>query len=218
MEQQMEQQLPGHHFMITFTVPEQLRRFIRSHQKIAYAALFAASSAALKKLVADDKLVGGDCPGFFGVLHTWGRQLEYHPHIHYIVPGGALKRETGFWHSSRIDFFLPVRALSGIFRAKFRDEMKKAGLFDQINPDVWQIAWNVNSQAVGSSEGILNFVFSDRQSKCRPNGNHWSKPKQMNNEKPEEGVFLSKNYFRHVEIRQINRNFIPDNFPHTCVI
>ena len=158
LEKQMERQLPGHHFMITFTVPEQLRRFIRSHQKIAYAALFAASSAALKKLVADDKLVGGDCPGFFGVLHTWGRQLEYHPHIHYIVPGGALKRETGFWHSSRIDFFLPVRALSEIFRAKFRDEIKKAGLFDQINPDVWQIAWNVNSQAVGSSEGSLKYL------------------------------------------------------------
>jgi len=158
LEKQLERQLPGHHFMITFTVPEQLRRFIRSRQKIAYAALFAASSATLKKLVADDKFVGGDCPGFFGVLHTWGRQLEYHPHIHYIVPGGALNRGTGFWHSSRIDFFLPVRVLSEIFRAKFRDEMKKAGLLDQINPDVWQIAWNVNSQAVGKSEGSLKYL------------------------------------------------------------
>jgi hypothetical protein len=158
LEKQMEHQLPGHHFMITFTVPEQLRRFIRSHQKIAYSALFAASSAALKKLAAEGKFVGGDCPGFFGVLHTWGRQLEYHPHIHYVVPGGALNRESGFWHSSRIDFFLPVRALSEIFRAKFRDEMKKAGLFDLIDSSVWQLAWNVNSQAVGSSEGSLKYL------------------------------------------------------------
>ncbi|MDO9043290.1 MAG: transposase [Desulfocapsaceae bacterium] len=61
-------------------------------------------------------------------------------------------RESGFWHSSRIDFFLPVRALSEIFRAKFRDKMKKAGLFDQIDSSVWQLPWNVNSQAVGSKK------------------------------------------------------------------
>ncbi len=71
--------------MITFTVPGQLRRFIRSHQKICYAALFKASADALKVLAADPKHIGGDLPGFFGILHTWGRQMHYHPHIHYIV-------------------------------------------------------------------------------------------------------------------------------------
>jgi len=158
LERQLDRELPGHHFMITFTVPEQLRRFIRSHQRIAYTALFAASSAALKKLSADEKFVGGDCPGFFGVLHTWGRQLEYHPHLHYIVPGGAFDKESGNWHSSRIDFYVPVPALSKIFRAKFRDEMKKSGLFDQINPIVWSMDWNVNCQAVGSSEASLKYL------------------------------------------------------------
>jgi len=158
LERQLDRELPGHHFMITFTVPEQLRRFIRSHQRIAYTALFAASSAALKKLSADEKFVGGDCPGFFGVLHTWGRQLEYHPHLHYIVPGGAFDKESGNWHSSRIDFYVPVPALSKIFRAKFRDEMEKSGLFDQINPIVWSMDWNVNCQAVGSSEASLKYL------------------------------------------------------------
>jgi hypothetical protein len=66
----------------------------------------------MKKLVLDEKFIGGDLPGFFGVLHTWGRTLEYHPHIHYIVPGGALSTSDGLWHPSRIDFYLPVRALS----------------------------------------------------------------------------------------------------------
>ena len=64
----------------------------------------------------------------------------------------------GSWHPSRIDFFLPVKALSIIFRAKFRDLMKQAKLLDQIPNDVWQIAWNVNCQAVSSSEACLKYL------------------------------------------------------------
>ena len=126
LQRQLINQLPGHHFMITFTVPGQLRRFIRSHQKICYAALFKASADALKVLAADPKHIGGDLPGFFGILHTWGRQMNYHPHIHYIVPGGALSKSDDRWYCSRIDFYVPVKALSKIFAAEFRDEMKKS--------------------------------------------------------------------------------------------
>jgi hypothetical protein len=158
LEKQLKRQLPGHHFMITFTVPEQLRRFIRSNQRDCYGAMFSASSATLKKLSADQKYVGGDCPGFFGVLHTWGRQLHYHPHIHYIVPGGAYSKTDGKWHSSRVDFFLPVKAISKIFRAKFRDAMKKAGLLSEIPSEVWMIDWNVNSQAVGHNSSGVKYL------------------------------------------------------------
>jgi Putative transposase/Transposase zinc-binding domain len=158
LDKRMKHQLPGHHFMLTFTVPEQLRRFIRKNQKVAYSALFKTSSEAIKKLAPDEKYIGGDLPGFLGVLHTWGRTLEYHPHIHYIVPGGALSSTDGLWHPSRIDFYLPVKALSKIFKAKFKEAMKNAGLLDQIPPEVWQIDWNVNSQAVGSSEASLKYL------------------------------------------------------------
>ena len=158
LEKQIKRQLPGHHFLLTFTVPENLRRFIRKNQRAAYSALFKASSEAMKKLAPDEHYIGGDLPGFFGVLHTWGRTLEYHPHIHYIVPGGALSTTNGLWHPSRIDFYLPVKALSQIFKAKFRDAMKEAGLFDQIPSDVWQIEWNVTSQAIGSSEASLKYL------------------------------------------------------------
>ena len=158
LESQINRQLPGHHFMLTFTVPESLRRFIRSHQRLAYAALFKASAGAIKKLAADDKHIGGDLPGFFGVLHTWGRTLEYHPHIHYIAPGGALSSKDGAWHPSRADFYLPVRALSKIFRAKFRDEMKAAGLEGEIPVEVWETEWNVNCQAVGASAASLKYL------------------------------------------------------------
>jgi hypothetical protein len=158
LEKQLDRELSGHHFMVTFTVPEQLRRFMRSHQRTAYNALFSTSSSALKKLAADDEFVGGDTPGFFGVLHTWGRQLDYHPHLHYIIPGGAFDKKSGHWHSSRPDLYVPVAALSKIFKAKFRDEMKKANLYNQINPIVWKLDWNVNCQAVGNSEGSLKYL------------------------------------------------------------
>jgi hypothetical protein len=158
LQTQIQRQLPGHHFLITFTVPEQLRSFMRQHQRVAYSALFEASSQAIKKLAKDPKHIGADLPGFFGVLHTWGRTLQYHPHIHYIVSGGALRSADGSWHPSRIDFFLPVKALSKIFRAKFRDLIKQAKLFDQLPAALWQIDWNVNSQAVNSSKATLKYL------------------------------------------------------------
>jgi len=158
LEKQLQRQLPTHHFLITFTVPEQLRPCIRKNQRAAYSALFKTSSEAIKKLAPDPHYLRGDLPGFFGALHTWGRTLQYHPHIHYIVPGGALSSTDGQWHPSRIDFYLPVKALGKIFKAKFRDEMKKAALFDQIPPEVWQIDWNVDSQAVPSSEACLKYL------------------------------------------------------------
>jgi len=157
---QMERQLPGHHFMITFTVPQQLRRFIRSHQRVCYSALFKASSWTIKKLAADEKYIGGDLPGFFGVLHTWGRQLAYHPHIHYLVPGGALSKKEDRWHPSRIDFYLPVKAMSKIFKAKFRNEMSKSNLNTDIPEEVWNQEWVVNCQAVGAGAHSIQYLAS----------------------------------------------------------
>jgi len=84
--------------------------------------------------------------------------LQYHPHIHYVVPGGALSTKDGRWHPSNPTFYLPVLALSPIFRAKFRNRMKKAGVFDMIPAAVWQKEWNVNCQAVGEAEGSIKYL------------------------------------------------------------
>lgn len=155
---QMARSLPTHYFLITFTAPEELRDFIRSNQKVAYQALFQASSDALKRLANDERFMGADLPGFFGVLQTWGRKLQYHPHIHYVVPGGGLSKERTRWLSSRKDFYVPVQALSPIYRAKFRDAMEKTGLLDRIDPKVWTLNWNVDSQAVGESDTSLKYL------------------------------------------------------------
>ena len=114
--------------MITFTVPEPLRPFLRRHQRIGYGALFAASAGRSRPSAVDPQHRRG-WPGFFGVLHTWGRTFQSHPHIHYVVVGGALSSEDGRWHPARPGFYLPVRALSRIVRAKFRDRIAKRGLW-----------------------------------------------------------------------------------------
>jgi len=153
----LDKQLPGPHFLITFTVPETLRPFIRSHQQIAYPALFKASATALKRLAKDKRFIGTALPGFTGILHTWGRQLQYHPHIHYIVPGGGLSKDRTEWLPSRATFFVPVKALSPIYRARFKADMRQAGLLERIAPQVWTIPWNVHSQA--NPNGQTSFKY-----------------------------------------------------------
>ena len=150
--------LPCPYFLMTFTLPANLRRFARSHPRECYGAMFRASSETIRTLAADPKYVGSRNCGFFGVLHTWGRTLEHHPHVHYVVPGGAVSEDRSQWLSSRADFFISVRAASKIYRAKFRDEMRQAGLLDQIDPHVWSEAWVVHSQAVGDGRRALKYL------------------------------------------------------------
>ena len=160
LERHLERQLPGHHFMLTFTVPECVRAFLRSHQRAGYAALFEASSQAIKTLIADPRFIGADQAGFFGVLHTWGRQLQYHHPIHYLVPGGALSSADGVWQVSSLSFLLPVRALSKLFRAKFRHRMRVLGLEKLIPTESGSLGWNVNCQAVPNAEASIRLPLA----------------------------------------------------------
>ncbi len=158
LERQLQRALPTHHFMLTFTVPEPLRPFLRSNQHLGYEALFAASAQAIRALASEPRFKLGDQPGFFGVLHTWGRTLQYHPHIHYVVPGGALSSSDRQWHASSPGFFLPVHALSALFRGRFRDAIDRAGLIAAIPAEVWTTPWNVNCQPVGDAANTLAYL------------------------------------------------------------
>jgi hypothetical protein len=158
LERQLDRLLPCPYFLITFTLPAELRALARGHQRVVYAALFEASSEALRGLAADPKFVGTDRLGFFGVLHTWGRTLDYHPHVHYVVPGGGLSADGSCWLPSRADFLVPVRALSIIFRAKFRDILERQGLLNLADPAVWRRDWVVHSQAAGDGRASLRYL------------------------------------------------------------
>jgi hypothetical protein len=148
--------LPVHHFLLTFTLPQELRAIARSHQKTIYNLLFRASASALQQLAQDPRFVGARL-GMVGVLHTWTRQLLFHPHVHYIVTGGGLS-DDGRWRSSRQDFLVPVKALSPIFRAKFRDALKQTALFAQVPARVWQNPWVVHSEPVGSGQAAFKYL------------------------------------------------------------
>jgi len=171
--------LPLNYFLVTFTVPEGLRRWIRSHPALGYDLLLAASSQALQDLAQNPKRLGATL-GLLGVLHTWTRTLEYHPHVHYLVPGGGLSLDQRQWNSSRPKFLLPVKALSDRCRTLFAEALQKRmpeALAD-LPAKVWTQRWVVHSAAVGSGQKALSYlsryVFKtatgNRQLRLLPNG------------------------------------------------
>jgi len=93
-----------------------------------------------------------------GGLHTWQRDMGYHPHVHFIVPGGGLSPDRSQWLPANTDFFVPVEALSPIFRAKFRDALKKTALFDDIPAGVWQKDWVVHCKPAGYGNSALKYL------------------------------------------------------------
>lgn len=110
------------YFHVVFTVPDTLRPVIYQNQKKLYALLFQAVAETLQELAADKKYLDATL-GFTSVLHTWGQNLCFHPHIYCIIPAGGLSK-LGQWVNSRKKFFIPVRVLSRKFRGKFLHYLK----------------------------------------------------------------------------------------------
>ena len=158
LNKQMENLLPTHYFILTATLPEGLRDAARSNQRTTYRAMFSCTHEALKKLAKDKKYVGSSRVGYLAVLHTWGSMLQYHPHIHMVIPGGAVSNDGEQWLSSREDLFVHTKPFAMIFRAKFRDEMKKANLFHRIDPSIWKQEWVVHSQPAGKGQNALRYL------------------------------------------------------------
>jgi hypothetical protein len=93
-----------------------------------------------------------------GVLHTWTRNLFYHPHVHYLVPGGGVGSNGLQWLPARKDFFLPVKALSKLFRAAFQCALRRTALYTQIPQKVWRRAWVVHCKSVGNGQAALKYL------------------------------------------------------------
>lgn len=156
-ERQQQLLLPTPYFMVTFTLPEPLRQLARRHQRLLYDLLFRTAAAALQELAGDKRFVGGQI-GLVGVLQTWGRDMSYHPHVHFLVPGGGLSADGQVWLPSRPAFLVHVKPLGRLFRAKFRVALRQTDLYHQVPAKVWGQEWVVQSEAVGNGQAALKYL------------------------------------------------------------
>jgi hypothetical protein len=149
--------LPVPYFLVTFTLPSELRALARKHPETIYPLLFRTSAAALQQLAQDPRFLGGQI-GRLGVLQTWTRDLRYHPHVHYLVPAMALTPDGKRWLVGNSDFLVHVKPLGQLFRAKFRAALRQTAWAGQVDARVWAKSWVVDCRAVGSGVSALKYL------------------------------------------------------------
>ncbi|MCP3998563.1 MAG: IS91 family transposase [bacterium] len=124
LEKRQEELLPVPYFHLVFTVPHQLNPLFLTDPKTLYNLLFRSTADTLLEVANNPKRLGAKI-GFLAILHSWGSNLDLHPHLHVIVPGGGLSPDRQRWVASRRDFFLPVKVLGPVFRGKFLEQVRK---------------------------------------------------------------------------------------------
>ncbi len=120
-----ERILPVRHFHAVFTLPKELHALVRFRREVLFDMLFACASQTLLELGRDERHLGAQL-GLTAVLHTWTRELLFHPHVHCIVTGGGLARDSSRWIHTRKKFLFPVKVMGALFRGKFLDCLRKA--------------------------------------------------------------------------------------------
>ena len=110
--------LQTRYFHVVFTLPHQLHTLVLQNQEELYNLLFRTVAETLREVARNSKHLGAEI-GFFGILHTWGQNLLFHPHIHCVIPGGGISPDKDRWIQPLFPFFLPVQALGKVFRGKF---------------------------------------------------------------------------------------------------
>jgi hypothetical protein len=168
--------LPTTYFHVVFTLPDSLRPLALRNQEVVYNILFKAASETLKTLTQDPKHLGAEV-GFIAVLHTWSQTLMDHPHLHCIVTGGGLSSDGTRWISCKKDFFLPVKALSRLFRGKFLaylndarqtgklkfpgkiDHLQQGGSFNHLLSDLYRHDWVVYcKRPFANAKNVMDYL------------------------------------------------------------
>lgn len=159
LARQSDRLLPVHHFFVTFTVPKELRRVLRGAQRIGYGILFSAASETIRDLGASSRYLTGCTLGYFGVLHTWGRDpTVYHPHVHFVVPGGGVNRADGHWQQTPNNFLFAHAAAIKVYKGKLADQLRQAGLYEQVDPVMWTKPFTVDIKPVGDGQAVLKYL------------------------------------------------------------
>lgn len=162
VERQLAKRVGAPYFMVTFTLPEELRPLFFTRQaKEIYQLFFAAASSALSDTLANPRWLGAESNGFTMILHTWNQRLNFHPHIHCIVPGAGINSTGRVVTVKNENFLVPQPALRSVFRARFRDglaDLAKEHDLPAIDPTVWKKDWGVHLQPFGSGENIIKYL------------------------------------------------------------
>ena len=168
LEARAAELLPVPYFHLVFTLPDALDPIALANPRVVYDLLLRSAAETVLEVAADPKLLGAQT-GVLAVLHTWGQNLQFHPHVHCVVPGGGLSPDGTRWIASASNFFLPVRVLSRVFRGKFlaglRAAFAKGDLrfaadqFEQVLSAVVSKDWVVYAKPpFGGPEAVLRYL------------------------------------------------------------
>jgi len=125
LQERQAELLPVEYFHVVFTVPKEIAAIAYQNKTVVYDILFRATAETLTTIAADPQHLGARI-GFMALLHTWGQTLMHHPHLHCVVPGGGLSPDGARWVACPKGFFLPVKALSRLFRRLFLAQLQRA--------------------------------------------------------------------------------------------
>jgi hypothetical protein len=154
LDRQQAKLLPVQYFMATFTLPYQLRFLAWDNQTLVYNLLFACASSTLKDFGLNPKNLGADI-AMTAVLHTHNRRLDYHPHIHLVVPGGGVDKAKKQWKKKKSKYLFNEFALAKVFRARFLQALTNAGL---SVPNSVPPKWVVNCKRAGKGLSALKYL------------------------------------------------------------
>jgi hypothetical protein len=158
LEDRRQELLPVPYVHVVFTAPHELGEMIRRHQQDLYDIFLRAAAQALMKRAMDPHYVGGLIGGLC-VLHTWTRPLAYHPHVHCLVPAGAVSPDRSQWQPARTSYLVPVHALAKLFRGLFRALVRQERPDLSLPESVWATGWVVYGKpAIQGPEKVLNYL------------------------------------------------------------
>ena len=154
IDQQLQKLIPGNYFMLTFTLPAQFRTLAWQHQRIMYDLITRGAWETANTFSQNDKKLQGTT-GAVTVLHTHTRRLDYHPHVHLVMPAAAFDKKQRLWRNKYGDYLFNHKALAKVFRAKVLEGIKQAEL---KLPSDYPVDWVVNCKAVGSGQQALIYL------------------------------------------------------------
>jgi hypothetical protein len=154
LDRQQHKLLPVDYFMATFTLPYEIRSLTWHNQRLVYNLMFDCVSSTLKNFGANPKNLGADI-GMTTVLHTHNRCLDYHPHIHVVVPGGGVDKARKQWKKKKGKYLFNEFALAKVFRARFIEALNNAGL---CIPDSLPRKWVVDCRHIGKGLPALKYL------------------------------------------------------------